>query len=430
MNKKAIALCEIVKVFEDKFSSEKSGIFSIESTAHEAANKFELKRIQEKIIKYNKGYQGSIITCPKCGKQKHYYKGDREKILSLQSGKLKVKRAYYCCKDCGYKSCPLDEKLGLVKGQEQGHLREKLSLIGVLSPYHQAPDICQVMLGDATYASSAKRLLERESDSFESEEKEEKTLDVRSEDTVYIEIDGHMCPTREPRRDSKDQGFREAKAVTVFKEDEILKVSKNRRKIQEQVLKAQVCSSSVFKNLVENVLDSEEVLSAERVVVRGDGAHWIWNISKELIPNAIEILDYSHAKSYLHEASKIIFGENSSELSCAWIKEQKKLLFEDKVEDVISGMISKSCNKPKLEHIITYLKNNVHRMKYDSFEKMGLGIGSGAIESAGKRIASGRIKGSGMRWNVKDLNKFLKLRCAFFDNSWLSYWKSQYKKAA
>ena len=62
-----------------------------------------------------------------------------------------------------------------------------------------------------------------------------------------------------------------------------------------------------------------------------------------------------------------------------------------------------------------FFKNNKQRMLYKTFQEKGLHVGSGAIESLAKRLTQGRIKGAGMRWNVKDVNPVLMFRAALFD---------------
>ncbi|MBI3250022.1 MAG: hypothetical protein HYZ50_26300 [Deltaproteobacteria bacterium] len=59
----------------------------------------------------------------------------------------------------------MDEKLGLgEEEQEQGRLREKLALLAVLVAYHQAPQVCQPLLGSERYASSLRRVARREAE--------------------------------------------------------------------------------------------------------------------------------------------------------------------------------------------------------------------------------------------------------------------------
>ena len=44
--------------------------------------------------------------------------------------------------------------------------------------------------------------------------------------------------------------------------------------------------------------------TADRQVVIGDGAAWIWNVAGEQFPDAIEIVDIYHAKQHLCDVAK------------------------------------------------------------------------------------------------------------------------------
>ena len=64
----------------------------------------------------------------------------------------------------------------------------------------------------------------------------------------------------------------------------------------------------------------------------GFGIWW-----KTCCPHAVQILDFSHAKQYLWEAAKIIYGEGSAFVA-PWVKERETLLFDDKVAQVITHL--------------------------------------------------------------------------------------------
>ena len=122
------------------------GIFAIEDAAEEIARRTKLAHIAEQIASYDRGYAGNRRRCPRCGRWQQY-KGERTREVVFDCGTVTVVRAYYVCPECGTTSCPLDEQLGLVEGKEQGRLREKLALLAVVVPYHQAPQVCQTLLG-------------------------------------------------------------------------------------------------------------------------------------------------------------------------------------------------------------------------------------------------------------------------------------------
>jgi hypothetical protein len=323
----------------------------------------------------------------------------------------------------------LDEQLGLGEEQEQGRLREKLALVAVLVPYHQAPQVCQTLLGSEWYASSLRRVTLREAERLTNSEHRH-TLRKRKQDRIYVQIDGQLCPTREPRQGPEDQGYREAKAVMAFSQADVAEVSKERHELLAKVLKAQITDCETFRPLVAEVYQQAHGPQAAEVIVLADGAHWIWNLVGDLLPHAVQILDFSHVKHYLWEAAKQIYGAEDSPFVRPWVKEREALLFADQVEQVIAHLQRFVDIAPSLASIIHYFQQNQGRMRYGTYQQRGYFIGSGAIESAGKQLTAARIKGPGMRWNVADLNALLALRCVFLERSWPTYWDAQAQLAA
>ena len=425
-------LCEVVRIFEDHFGEEddkKRGLFAIEARASRASREMEVGLIRKEIEALNRGYEGAVRECPNC-KKKQRFGGNRERVVRFECGEFKIQRAYYSCCHCGTSSVPLDEKLGIVEGREQGKLREKLSLIAVLSPYHQSPQVCETLIGHKEHAASIRRCVSRESSRLtEVESALPSFVEAKSDDTFYIEIDGHMCPTREKKKSATDQGYREAKVVMAFNGSDVVDLSKERNEIQNLKIRGKIASSSEFISTVSALYEEAKGKNAMRTVVIADGAPWIWNLAKEVMPHAIQILDYSHAKAHLWQAAEDIFGQQS-DLCDAWVNKQKERLFDDQIDLVIKDIKQCSATNPAVQSSINYFENNRDRMLYGKYRAEGLMIGSGAIESAGKRLAQGRIKGCGMRWNVSDLNDFLKLRCSFLDHSWSEFWNTQYALAA
>ena len=133
------------------------GIFAIEDAAEAIARRTKLAHIAEQMASYDRGYVGNRRRCPQCGRWQQY-KGERTREVGFDCGTVTMVRAYYVCRECGTTSCPLDEQLGLVEGKEQGRLREKLALLAVVVPYHQAPQVCQTLLGNECHAMTLRRV--------------------------------------------------------------------------------------------------------------------------------------------------------------------------------------------------------------------------------------------------------------------------------
>jgi hypothetical protein len=403
------------------------GIFGIEDEAEEEARRTKLARMAERIAAYDRGYEGGRRRCPRCG-QWQKYKGESARELVFDCGTLTIQRAYYVCPACGQTSYPLDEKLGLVEGKEQGRLREKLVLVAVLTSYHQAPQGCQTLRGSERHAMTLRRVALREAEHLAASGHHH-TLPQRERDRLYLEVDGHLCPTREPKQGPEDQGYREAKAVLAFSGHDVAEVSKERHEILHKVRQAKITDSETFRVIFQQVYRHAGGDRAAEVIVLADGARWIWNMVEELLPQAVQILDFSHAKQYLWDAGKLIYGEHSA-FVVPWVKEQETLLLEDKVEQVLTRLARFLDVAPALAAIIHYFQQNASRMRYGTYRQRGYFIGSGAIESAGKQLSAARIKGPGRRWNIAELNLLLTLRCVFLEQSWQAYWESQALLAA
>jgi hypothetical protein len=348
--------------------------------------------------------------------------------MTLQLMTVTVQRAYYVCAPCGQTTYPLDERLGLAEGQEQGRLREKLAVGAGLAPDPQAPQVCQTLLGSERHASGLRRVALREAERL-SASTHRHTLPRREQDRIYLQVDGQLCPTRAPRQNAEDQGYGEAKAMLAFSQHAVTEVSKERHELLVKVLQAKVTDSEEFRDIFAAVYHQAHGDQAAEVIVVADGARWIWHLVEDLSPHAIEILDFSHAKHYLWEAGKVIYGENSAFVA-PWVKERETLLLEDQVAQVIAQLQRFVDLRPALAPIIHYLQQTAARMRYRTDRQRGYFIGSGAIESAGKQLVAARIKGPGMRWNVNDLNALLVLRCVFLERSWQTYWTSPARLAA
>jgi len=244
-----------------------------------------------------------------------------------------------------------------------------------------------------------------------------------------LPIDGQLCPTRELRHGPAAQGSREAKAVVAFSQADGAEVSKARPELLAKVLKAQITDCESFRSLVADVYQQAHGPQAAAVIVRAEGAHGSWNLVDDLLPHAGQILDFSHAKPYLWEAAKLIYGAESAFVR-PWVKEQEALLFADKVAQGMTQLQRFVDIAPDLGPIIHYFPHNQARMPYGTYQQRGYCIGSGAIERAGKQLTAARITGAGMRGKVTALNALLALRCVFLEHSWTTYWDAQAQLAA
>src|SRR5207245_3893306 len=71
---------------------------------------------------------------------------------------------------------------------------------------------------------------------------------------------------------------------------------------------------------------------AEKKVVMGDGAEWIWNLAEQHFPGALGIVDLYHARQHLWELARKLHP-NDEVKQKAWIRvHQRCLLDQAKIE--------------------------------------------------------------------------------------------------
>ena len=115
---------------------------------------------------------------------------------------------------------------------------------------------------------------------------------------------------------------------------------------------------------------------AEKKVVMGDGAEWIWNLADQYFPGAVQIVDLYHARQHLWELARKLYPNDPASQK-AWMKvHQKRLLDKGKIEKLVLALRSvASTNADVLEKIraeADYFERNAERMRYPKFRRQHL----------------------------------------------------------
>jgi hypothetical protein len=151
--------------------------------------------------------------------------------------------------------------------------------------------------------------------------------------------------------------------VVAFSPHEVAAVSKERHESLHKVLQAKITDCEEFRGIFAQVSQQAHGEQAAAGLVRADGARWIWLRVEDVVPHAIQILDFSHTKHYLWEAGKLIYGEGSAFVA-PWVREQEALLREDKVEQGLAHIERFVDLAPALAAILHYFHQNAARMRY------------------------------------------------------------------
>lgn len=164
---------------------------------------------------------------------------------------------------------------------------------------------------------------------------------------------------------------------------------------------------------------------AESVVFVADGAKWIWRRTDALrqalsLPEERfhEIVDYFHVVERLTELSKTQtrWGED---LRLEWLHEQKRRLKAgdiEAIEDVVRVIGTRK--DADMETESEYWARNRERLRYAAFRGEKRPIGSGAVESAVRRVINLRMKGASITWTEEHAEGILHLRAHAKSGRW------------
>jgi hypothetical protein len=139
-----------------------------------------------------------------------------------------------------------------------------------------------------------------------------------------------------------------------------------------------------------------------------------------------QIVDFWHAAQHLNEGIEAVYGEASLRGQAEFQKHRHALRHDpagvEKVIRHLAYLRRKHPRKRKLVAALKYFRRHRHRMRYASFARRKLPIGSGLVEAACKTLVTQRLKRSGMRWRTDGGQAILTLRAieqsGRFDRAW------------
>ena len=167
-------------------------------------------------------------------------------------------------------------------------------------------------------------------------------------------------------------------------------------------------------------LQGLKITQAERVEFVADGAAWIWNRVPGLVEalglrddQVQQLIDFWHAVEYLGKLA------DSTKLEAAarkrWVTTQKKRLLRGEigsVVDAITELTKRRRSKDQTTWLNYFITHGLEhrRMAYSRARHHHMPIGSGAIESAIRRVINLRVKGNAIYWLRENAETMIRLR--------------------
>jgi hypothetical protein len=165
---------------------------------------------------------------------------------------------------------------------------------------------------------------------------------------------------------------------------------------------------------------------AKAVSFVSDGAPWIWNRLDWVIgragldPKRTErILDCCHAAHHVSLALQAL-GLTESERT-ATSRALRHLLRAGRSREVVAMLRRMAQAQPFDSGVgveIEFLDKHEAHLRYDWFGYRGRPLGSGAVESAIRRVINLRLKGNGIYWREENAEAMLVLRAAALTGRW------------
>lgn len=374
--------------------------------------------------------------CVDCGAQARHA-GRRDKRFDSVLGSLCLKRAYYHCASCNSGFYPRDHALGLNGMSLTPGLTKMIGHVGALVSFAEGSALLHELAGVLIDAKQVERTAERLGEEIRDDERRVVTTTAPLADTLYLGMDGTGVPVRPAelvgRSGKQPDGSaktREVKLVTVWSAEDR----------DPQGIPMRDRGSISYSAAIESAatLDTNDELSAfaqrvareasrrgfdqaPRQVVLGDGAPWIWKLTDELFPDAIQVVDLFHAKGHLWDVAKSVYGAGT-EVGEQWAKQQRDALDTGQIDAIVKALEGHAAHNDEARKCLGYIGNNRERMRYPTFREQGLCVSTGVVE-AGCKVAIGtRLKRAGMRWTVPGADAIIALRCNRLSGRFDDFW--------
>lgn len=214
-----------------------------------------------------------------------------------------------------------------------------------------------------------------------------------------------------------DVGYKENKLSRIFEATSLEQspVADRGGRIKASLFTAHLGTVADFTTKFRPHLDGYKPLGADLVFI-SDGAIWLRQLMTTHYPEATLILDFWHLMSYVGQVGVAAYRTQKSRDE--WIEEQRKLLLSSKLNLVLTHIRALRIKADLRQSVCAYLEANRDRMDYAAYQKRGLLVGSGAIESAHRTVVQKRLKRSGQRWSLVGAQQVLNLRVCWMSERW------------
>lgn len=252
-------------------------------------------------------------------------------------------------------------------------------------------------------------------------------------------IDGGRTKLRKTTRKQKGHGksktqerrfkteWREPKLLIVFEMDEQGRMKKGTRAIIDGTFEGPDAVMELLTMRLHQIGASQ----ADVVAFRADGAPWIWD-RLEWVRQRLGLpteklsagLDWCHAVHHISLALSLVLEgaerERVFKKLRKWLKQgQWRKVTNELVQLLYLAELKTEAEAPVLTEIDYLVRHGeASHLDYAKYKRRGLPLGSGAIESAVRRVINLRMKGNSIFWKEENAEAMLVLRGLVLSKRW------------
>ncbi|MFZ5475211.1 MAG: hypothetical protein ACOZNI_00425 [Myxococcota bacterium] len=226
------------------------------------------------------------------------------------------------------------------------------------------------------------------------------------------------------RRKSGHHGFdapwREPKVLAIYLLDE-----RGKKTDDPPIYEGTLAPWEDAATLIASTLTRFGAREATVLAFAADGSDNIWRHVDAIVAAAgvapekvVRFVDFYHALEHLHDAAKLVLPWSEQQRQ-QWVKKQAKRLRRGRVAQVEAALQELAVTDSEaLAKEVAYFHERLDLMRYDQLRARGLPLGTGAVESAIRRVVNLRLKGTGIFWEPANAERMLYLRCRLKAGRW------------
>lgn len=382
-----------------------------------------------------------------CGHPARYLELRSKPVLSAV-GEAQCLRPYYLCDHCHHGQFPIDVELDVENTELSPGVRRMLATVGQQAAFDQGRQQMELLAGLSVTTKAVERTAEAVGADIERQQQRELAQALQLTlplplgpriPILYVEMDGTGVPVvgketegRVGKQDGQPAHTREVKLGCVF----------TQTTVNDEGYPVRDEDSTTYVGAIETAEEFGRRLyaeawrrgwgRAEKKVILGDGAEWLWNQADLHFSEATQIVDLYHAREHLWVVARQLYPDDVP-AQRRWVMVKQNKLDNGQIENLVTSLHALERSHPGLAETLqreaNYFEQNKERMRYPQFRKQGFFVGSGVIEAGCKTII-GRLKQSGMFWTVRGANAIIALRCCQLSGKFEDYWDTRRLQAS